>query len=90
MTLISLMGDLRWPARSLDLAPDYFLWGYVKSLVYNDRPRTLAHLKNKIRQAVANITVDMLEGVGRNFRVRLTQCIENNGRHLPDMIFKTV
>lgn len=87
--LISLRGDLHWPARSPDLAPcDFFLWGYLKSIVYNDRPTTLAHLKNNIRQAIANIPVDMLEKVERNFRIRLTQCIENNGRHLSDIIFK--
>lgn len=89
--LISMMGDLHWPARSPDLAPcDYFLWGYLKSLVYNNRPRTLVDLKNNIRDAVANIPVQMLERVVRNFRIRLAQCLENNGRHLPDIIFKTV
>lgn len=88
--LISLRGDLRWPARSPDLAPcDYFLWGYLKSIVFNDRPRTLDHLKNNIRQAIANIPIDMLERVEQNFRVRLTQCIDNNGHHLADVIFKT-
>ena len=33
--LISLRGDVRWPARSPGLAPcDFFLWGYLKSKVY--------------------------------------------------------
>ncbi|GFV56214.1 putative transposable element [Trichonephila clavipes] len=33
--LISRFGPLNWPPRSCDLIPlDYFLWGYVKSLVY--------------------------------------------------------
>ena len=32
--LISLRGDLQWPAQSPDLAPcDYFFMGYLKSLV---------------------------------------------------------
>jgi hypothetical protein len=30
------------------------LWGYLKSRVYTDRPRTLAQLKENIRQAIAN------------------------------------
>lgn len=88
--LISSRGDLHWPARSPDLTPcDYFLWGYLKSLVYNERPRTLDELKNNIRHAVVNIPVDMLERVQNNFQNRLRQCIENNGRYLPDIIFKT-
>ena len=67
--LISLRGDLPWPARSPDLAPcDFFLWGYLKSIVYNDRPQTLAHLKTNIRNAIAEIPVDMLQRVTRNFR----------------------
>ena len=52
--LISLRGDLNWPARSPDLAPcDYFLWGYLKSLVYNYRPNTLENLQNAIRTEIA-------------------------------------
>lgn len=87
--LISLRGDLQWPARSPDLAPcDYFLWGYLKSLVYTNRPRTLAELKNNIRVAIADIGPDMLEKVERNFRSRLTKCIEQHGGHLHDVIFK--
>ncbi|GFW29254.1 uncharacterized protein TNCV_741961 [Trichonephila clavipes] len=36
--LISRFGPVNWPPRSCDLTPlDYFLWGYVKSLVYADK-----------------------------------------------------
>ncbi|GFX39433.1 uncharacterized protein TNCV_2667951 [Trichonephila clavipes] len=35
--LISRFGPVNWPPRSCDLTPlDYYLWGYVKSLVYAD------------------------------------------------------
>ncbi|GFV27478.1 putative DD41D transposase, partial [Trichonephila clavipes] len=44
--LISRFGPVNWPPRSCDLTPlDYFMWGYVKSLVYADKPQTLDHLK---------------------------------------------
>ncbi|GFT34961.1 putative DD41D transposase [Trichonephila clavipes] len=37
--LISRFRPVNWPPRSCDLTPrDYFLWGYVKSLVYADKP----------------------------------------------------
>ncbi|GFX52141.1 uncharacterized protein TNCV_548001 [Trichonephila clavipes] len=40
--LISRFGPVNWPPKSCDLTPlDYFLWGYVKSLVYADKPQTL-------------------------------------------------
>lgn len=89
--LISLRGDLEWPPRSPDLTPcDFFLWGYLKSRVFNNRPRTLDDLKDNIREEVANIPVDMLERVMRNTRNRFVQCIDNGGRHLADMMFKTM
>ncbi|GFV29267.1 hypothetical protein TNCV_4602991 [Trichonephila clavipes] len=38
--LILRFGPVNWPPRSCDLTPlDYFLWGYVKSLVYADKPQ---------------------------------------------------
>lgn len=89
--LISKRGDLNWPARSPDLAPcDFFLWGYLKSIVYNDRPRTLEALKANIQASIQQIPVEMLERVHENFRKRLRQCVECEGRHLGDILFKTV
>ncbi|GFX02485.1 putative transposable element [Trichonephila clavipes] len=47
--LISRLGPVNWPPRSCDLTPlDYFLWGYVKSLIYADKPQTLDHLEDNI------------------------------------------
>ncbi|GFX25231.1 putative DD41D transposase [Trichonephila clavipes] len=57
---INLLKDtfwtLNWPPRSCDLTPlDYFLWGYVKSLVYADKPQTLDHLEDNIHRVIADI-----------------------------------
>jgi len=39
--VISLRGDIRWPPRSPDLTPcDFYLWGYLKAKVYEQRPVT--------------------------------------------------
>jgi hypothetical protein len=44
--LISRFGDINWPAHSPDLsAPDYFLWGYIKSKVHKTRPANSDDLK---------------------------------------------
>ena len=89
--LISLRGDISWPARSPDLTPcDYFLWGYLKAEVFKHRPRTLQVLKDAIRLEVARIPHDMLDRVMRNIRIHLHQCIDNNGHHLQDILFKTM
>jgi hypothetical protein len=89
--LISIRGDLEWPARSSDLAPcDFFLWGLLKSHVYVNRPRTLQDLKTNIQEEIANITPVMLARVMTNARNRFTQCMESGGRQLSDLIFKTM
>ncbi|GFY28367.1 putative transposable element [Trichonephila clavipes] len=54
--LISRFGPVNWPPRSCDLTPlNYFLWGYVNSLVYADKPQTLDHLEDNIRRVIADI-----------------------------------
>ncbi|GFW79886.1 uncharacterized protein TNCV_3898871 [Trichonephila clavipes] len=59
---ISRFGPVNWLPRSCDLTPlDYFLWGYVKSLVYADKPQTLDHLKDNICRVIADIRPQMLE-----------------------------
>ena len=91
MNLISLRGDIGWPAWSPDLTPcDFFLWGYLKAKVYSHRPGTIEQLKEAIRQEVAAIPPSMTRKALDNFRERLQQCVINNGRHSSDVIFKSV
>ncbi|GFU15419.1 CCHC-type domain-containing protein [Trichonephila clavipes] len=60
--LISRFGPVNWPSRSCDLTPlDYFLWGYVKSLAFADKPQTLDHLDDNIRRVIADTRPQMLE-----------------------------
>jgi len=76
--------------RSPDLTPcDFFLWGYLKAKVYEQRPLTLEVLKEAIRQEVAAITPEMILKVMDNYRERLHQCINIQGRYLSDVLFKT-
>jgi len=39
--VISRFGDVPWPPRSPDLSASDFLWGYLKSKVYSNRPTDL-------------------------------------------------
>ncbi|GFS85625.1 DUF4817 domain-containing protein [Trichonephila clavipes] len=87
--LISRFGPVNWPARSCDLTPlDYFLWGYVKSLVYADKPQTLDHLEDNIRRVIADIRSQMLEKVMENWTSRLDYIRASRGSHMPEIIFK--
>ncbi|GFY24559.1 DUF4817 domain-containing protein [Trichonephila clavipes] len=64
--LISRFGPVNWPPRSCDLTPlDYFLWGYVKSLVYADKPQTLDHLEDNFRRVIANKCWKKSSKIGR-------------------------
>ncbi|GFW60926.1 putative DD41D transposase [Trichonephila clavipes] len=79
--LISRFGPVNWPPRSCDLtALDYFLWGYVKSLVYADKPQTLDHLEDNIRRVIADIRPQMLEKVIENWTSRLDYIRASRGR----------
>lgn len=72
-----------WPARSPDLTPmDFFLWGYVKTKVYTVPIRDIAHLKQRILEAIASVTPDMLENVWRELEWRLDVCRATGGGHI--------
>ncbi|GFV72768.1 uncharacterized protein TNCV_5038471 [Trichonephila clavipes] len=87
--LISRFGPVNWPPRSCDLTPlDYFLWGYVKSLVYADKPQTLDHLEDNIRRVIADIRPQMLEKVIETWTSRLDYIRASRGSPMPEIIFK--
>ncbi|GFV90113.1 uncharacterized protein TNCV_4378291 [Trichonephila clavipes] len=87
--LISRFGPVNWPPRSCDLTPlDYFLWGYVKSLVYADKPQSLDHLEDNIRRVIADIRPQMLETVIENWTSRLDYIRASRGSPMPENIFK--
>jgi hypothetical protein len=54
-------GPIPWPANSPDLTPpDFFVWVYIKSLVYGQWPQNEADFRQKITVASAHITPEML------------------------------
>ncbi|GFS54097.1 putative LOC100569746 [Trichonephila clavipes] len=86
---ISRFGLVNWPPRSCDLTPlDYFLWGYVKSLVYADKPQTLDRLEDNIRRVIADVRPQMLEKVIENWTSRLDYIRAGRGIPMPAIIFK--
>jgi len=88
--LISRFGDVPWTPRSPDLSTcDFFLWGYLKSRVCAHKPRKLNSLKEAIRQEIRPIDRQLLDLVMDDFKKRLENCIQEDGRNLTDIIFKT-
>ncbi|GFT15405.1 transposable element Tc3 transposase [Trichonephila clavipes] len=87
--LISRFGPVNWPPRSCDLTPlGFFLWGYVKPLVYADKPQTLDQLEDNIRRVIADIRPQMLEKVIENWTSRLDYIRASRGSHMPEITFK--
>ncbi|GFU66252.1 transposase [Trichonephila clavipes] len=81
--------DLKLASRSCDLTPlDSFLLGYVKSLVYADKPQTLDHLEDKIHRVIADIRPQMLEKVIESWTSKLDYIRASRGSHMPKIIFK--
>ncbi|GFX05641.1 putative transposable element [Trichonephila clavipes] len=71
-------GPVNWPPRSCDSTPlDYFLWSYVKSLVYADKPQTFDHLEDNICRVIAE-----------NWTSRLDYIRASRGSPMPEIIFK--
>ena len=81
-------GDRNWPARSCELTLcDYFLWGYLKSLVFANNPQTIQDLKEEIIRAIDRIQQEVCEKVIENFFKRCRACQQAAGGHLQDIIF---
>jgi hypothetical protein len=56
-----------WPPRSPDITPlDFFLWGYVKDIVYKTPVTTFGELKKlRIVAAIETVTQQTLENTCR-------------------------
>jgi hypothetical protein len=76
-------GRIAWPPRSPDLTPlDFFLWGYVKNIVYQVKINDLQHLKARMRDAVATVTPNMLQATRNEVEYRLDICHATKGAHI--------
>ncbi|GFV09052.1 putative LOC100569746 [Trichonephila clavipes] len=62
--------------------------GYVKSLVYADKPQTLDHLEDNIRHVIADIWPQMLENVIEYWTSRLDYIRASRSSPMPEIIFK--
>jgi DNA-directed RNA polymerase subunit F len=71
-----------WPPRSPDLNPcDFFLWGYLKSVVYNPLPKTIDELKANLEREIKKINKETLEKLFFNLSKRCNFVISAQGGH---------
>lgn len=77
---IGTRGPVLWPPRSPDFTPmDFFLWGYLKNLVYPSC--SLPDLRHKIERNIQNILPETLDNVKNAWVQKLEICVTNNGGH---------
>lgn len=80
-------GPRQWPPRSLDLTPlDFFLWGYVKDKVMFEPPTTKENMKQRIRDACASVTPEILTNVRTTLMFRVNKCLQVRGGHFEHLI----
>jgi len=71
-----------WPPRSPNLTPpDYFLWGYLKGRVYQNKPQTIDALKTNITKEILAVTADILAQTFQNMARWVQSCLDANGGH---------
>lgn len=73
--------NLPWPPYSPDLTPmDFFLWGWMKDVVYQEPIANVEVLEARIRLAFQQLTMDMVDRSVQSYVQRLHRCIEREGR----------
>jgi len=76
-----------WPPHSPDLMPpDYFLWGYLKGTVYQNKPQTIDALKANITEEIQAVTADILVRTFQNMARLVQSCLDANGGHFQHML----
>ena len=63
--------------------------GYLKGHVYTHKPCNLNELSDAIRQEVLQIDQQLLTRAMDDFKRRIENYIQEDGRHLNDIIFHT-
>ncbi|XP_026681439.1 uncharacterized protein LOC103512048 [Diaphorina citri] len=82
-------GPHPWPARSPEFNPlDFFLWGYVKSLVYRTPVPDRETLRIRIIEAFNTIrnTPGIFQRVRQSFQRRMEACTESGGAHIEHVL----
>jgi hypothetical protein len=75
-----------WPARSPDLTClDFYLWGRLKDLVFQEKPTTRENMKERIRNAIRSLSRAEIEAAVFSTTRRSNKCIENDGRHFEQL-----
>ena len=82
-------GPVSWPPRSSDLTPlDYYLWGHMKTFVYETKVDSRAGLRHRIFAAAEHIRnlPDNTASATQSLLMRAENCIATGGRHFEQLL----
>lgn len=87
---IGRSGPIPWPARSPDLNPlDFCVWGYLKTIVYNETINDRDQLWERILNAADQVrNEEILFKIRQSFMKRISKCISVNGGHIEHLLAK--
>jgi len=77
-------GPVAWPPRSPDLTPlDYYLWGHMKTLVYETKVYSRAALRRRIFAAAEQIKIHphKIACATGSLKIRAENCKAAGGGH---------
>ncbi|EFN72307.1 hypothetical protein EAG_00103, partial [Camponotus floridanus] len=63
-----------------------FLWGHLKSKIYETQPASLEDLRQRIVNECHKITPQMLQNVRQRFEQNLYYCMEAGGQHFEHLL----
>ena len=82
-------GPVAWPPRSPDLTPlDYYLWGHMKTLVYETKVDSREALRDRIFAAAEHIRnhPDNIASATQSLLMRAENCIAIGGGHFEQLL----
>ncbi|KAA6381828.1 MAG: putative transposable element tc3 transposase [Streblomastix strix] len=75
-------GPMNWPLRSPDLTTlDFWIWGYLRDLVYIIKPQTKEQLHEAIAQKIKLVPADMCKRACEGVKRRWELCIQAISGH---------
>jgi len=87
--LLGRGGPVAWQPRSPDLTPfDYYLWGHMKTLVYETKVDSQAALRHHIFVAAEHIHnhPDNIASATQSLMMRAKNCIATGGGHFEQLL----
>ncbi|GBM60328.1 hypothetical protein AVEN_108114-1 [Araneus ventricosus] len=79
-----------WPTRSTGLNPcDFWLWGYLKDVVYGAPIANLAELNNRFTQHIHDITTETFRSIVEHAVLRFQLIEENGGKDIEHFLSKS-